>query len=67
LQRGDHIAVASKKAGLKYYHHGIFLGEREGVVDFDSTDGMNATVCIATISEFTDQGRLTIHRYVYRT
>ena len=57
--------MVNMKAGIKYYHHGIFLGENEGVFHFDDhPDGVVASV--SSIPEFTDHGRFKIIRYVYK-
>ncbi|XP_053384630.1 lecithin retinol acyltransferase-like [Mercenaria mercenaria] len=66
LQRGDHIAVEGEMAGVKYYHHGIFLGHSIGVADFGGTNKVTATVRIVDILEFTDQGKRLLVRYRYR-
>ena len=67
LKRGDHIAVEGEVAGVKYYHHGIFLGHNIGVADFGGTNKADASVRVVDILQFTDQGRRQLIRYLYRS
>ncbi|XP_045176336.2 egg-laying defective protein 26-like [Mercenaria mercenaria] len=67
LKRGDHIAVQGEMAGVKYYHHGIFLGHEIGVADFNGTNKMNAIVRVIDILEFIGQGKRRLIRYIYKS
>ena len=52
--------------GVKYYHHGIFLGHDIGVCDFGGTNKAHSTVRIVDILEFTGQWSRQLIHYIYK-
>lgn len=39
---------------FKYYHHGIFIGHQEGIIEYGGSKKTNATVRNVSLEEFTD-------------
>ncbi|KAH3889000.1 hypothetical protein DPMN_013046 [Dreissena polymorpha] len=65
LQRGDHLAVSGNRICVKYFHHGIFLGDEKGVADFGGTGKRDATLKIVNIHTFTNNGKRRLIRIKY--
>ncbi|KAH3736749.1 hypothetical protein DPMN_043322 [Dreissena polymorpha] len=57
LQVGDHIATPGKIEGVKYFHHGIYLGFSKGVADFGGENILDAKTRVVDVMEFMN-GRL---------
>lgn len=62
LNPGDHIAVDGQFGNLKYYHHGIFISHKEGVVEFGGSKKIFAVVRNVTLDQFTDNRRKQLKR-----
>ncbi|KAK3608716.1 hypothetical protein CHS0354_000403 [Potamilus streckersoni] len=64
LIRGDQIAVDGRIKGGDYYHHSINLGGGR-VADFGGDSKSDAKPRIASIEEFTDNGKRKLVRINY--
>lgn len=51
--------------GVEYYHHGIFISAKEGVIDFGGRNKSDATVRSISLKEFTDDGGRRLVRITY--
>ncbi|XP_062609774.1 uncharacterized protein LOC134271588 [Saccostrea cucullata] len=65
LEPGDQLAVEGEMSGIDYYHHGIFIGHKEGIIDFGGPDKKSATVRRVDLLQFTDYGRRRLVRITY--
>lgn len=52
LHSGDHIAVKTTRLGEDFYHHGIFISNYDGVIDFGA--GQNGEVRRVSVKAFAD-------------
>ncbi|XP_062596440.1 uncharacterized protein LOC134257878 [Saccostrea cucullata] len=65
LEPGDHIAVAGEQNGVEYYHHGIFISHKEGIIEFGGPDKRRAKVRRVDLFQFIDFGRRRLVRIKY--
>lgn len=65
LNPGDQLAVQGEKEGVEYYHHGIFISAKEGVIDFGGPNKSDATVRSVSLQQFTDYRRRRLVRITY--
>lgn len=66
LEDGDHLAVEGGSTGLHLYdHHGIFVGHKEGVIDFNDESG--GKLRLIDISVFHDDKKRPLKRICYKS
>lgn len=66
LEDGDHIAVEGGSTGLHFYdHHGIFVGHKEGVIDFNKESG--GKVRLVDLSVFYNDTKRPLKRICYKS
>lgn len=65
LRPGDQLAVQGYYKGIEYYHHGIFISNEEGVVEFGGNDKKSATVKLVELLKFTNYGKRQLVRIAY--
>lgn len=67
LRPGDQIAVHGYYLGLVgFYHHGIFISHKEGVIEFGGDDKSDATVKRVGLLKFTNNRKRDLIRIRYR-
>lgn len=67
LRPGDQIAVHGYYLGLVgFYHHGIFISHKEGVIEFGGDDKTGATVKLVDLLKFTNNRKRDLIRIRYR-
>lgn len=52
LNPGDHLAVPGKTAGIEYFHHGIFIEFKKGVVEFSGITKSKAEIKLVDLKIF---------------
>lgn len=62
LHMGDHIAVESNTFGEDFYHHGIFISNCEGVIDFGA--GQTGEIRRVSVRDFADGKKIL--RVIYK-
>lgn len=64
LKMGDHLTVPGQRDGIKYFHHGIFISHKDGVIDFGGADKETATVRQIDLFEFASDPK-SLFRVIY--